>query len=345
MPGRTRSQGCTLKQLAEIVGVAPSTVSRVLNRTATKIAVTAAMAERIRAAASEHGYVPNINARRLLKNRAYVIGLEVPAVNVGSDAFADLAIVETLRGIEGAILDTDFKLMLLFKHERYMRTQEYLHLLGQRAIDGLLIWGASHLDAYAEQLGDFPVVLVGSRTRSLPGLPFIGCDHAEASRRLTRHAIGRGCRRFVYLAGPASSSVAEERESGFLAALAESPAAACVQRLVGDFREDGARDLIAPLLSSHPLGFDCVICANDQMALGVHAAATERGLAVPGDFALAGADGSLPAVERLGLSTFHCDGLEVGRRATALLLEIIAGGLRQPAEQRIACELLLRRTL
>ena len=34
-------------------------------------------------------------------------------------------------------------------------------------------------------------------------------------------------------------------------------------------------------------------------------------------------DGSLPAVERLGLSTFHCDGLEVGRRATALLLAAI----------------------
>jgi len=337
---------CTLKQLSEIVGVAPSTVSRVLNHSYSKVKVSDETARRIHSAVKEYGYAPNINARRLLQNRSYVIGLEVPAWQMGTHAFADHILVETLRGIEDTIVNSAYKLLILFKTEKYLQTQENIKLLKEKAIDGLLIWGASYLDTYAAELRDYPVIFLNSRPKELKDVNFVGHDNFNACREITEYAIHRAGRQFLYFSGLNTNSVNEERRNGFLAALAHHGLVLPRENFIqAEYRRDLAEQCMDRILTEKKLVFDTVVCANDNMAAGVYDAVLKHGLRLPDAFRLAGGDGGHEAFDDFRITTFKVDSFKLGALATRIMIDLSEGKERNLQDIQIKSQLLIRQTL
>jgi LacI family transcriptional regulator len=336
---------CTLKQLASIVGVAPSTVSRVLSGAFSKIAVTEETARRIREEADKRGYSPNANARRLLKRKAFVMGLEIPAWNIGYHSFSDATLIETLRGIEDAISGTEFKLMIFFKNESYMRNAENLRMLRNSTMDGLMVWGGSYLDNYHEALAKLPVVFVNTVPKMEAKVNCVVNDNFNVGRTLTDYAIAQGCRKFLYFGHKGTNSIDCARWEGFNAAL-EKDGASCVDVIDGEYRQDLAFAEMDRILSSSGVCFDCVICVNDNMALGVYEAARKHGLSIPQDFKLAAGDGLNPESAHLGITVSKVDFFKMGRLAMERLLALVEGkGGRAPLEIKIPHELIKRDTL
>ncbi len=339
---------CTLTQLAGIVGVGPSTVSRVLNNSYSKVKITDDTIRKIHAAVKEYGYTPNINARRLLKSRTFVIGLEIPSGNVGNHTFADHTFVETMRGIEEAIVNSEYKMLILFKNEKYMNSQENVKLLREKAIDGLLIWGASYLESYAGEITEHPVIFLNGRPKGLANINFIGNDNFNASFELAEYAISQGCRKFLYFSGPGAkvNSIDEDRYNGFMTALTKHNLILERENFIqAQFRHDPAAELMDQILTEKKLQFDAVICANDSMAAGVYDAAQRHGLRVPESFRLAGADGVHDIYDKLQLTTIAVDSFNIGALAIRKMIDMIERKEDNSHNIYLKAQLLKRKTM
>jgi len=337
---------CTLKQLSEIVGVAPSTVSRVLNNRHSNVQFTEDTVKKIHEAVKKYGYTPNINARRLLRNQSFVIGLEVPSGHINGLTFADNTLTKTLSGIEEVIINSDYKLLILFKTRKYMETRENIQILREKAIDGLLVWGASYLDDYDQELLDYPVIFLNSRPGKLKNFNFVGGNNFQAGFDMAEYAIGRGCRRPLFFSGGNTNSINEDRCNGLTAALLKHQLEMPPENLItADYRYDLAAQAMEQILTEKKLQFDSIICSNDSMCEGVYHTALKHGLRIPDDFKLSGGDGDHNDYNNLGFTTFVVNSQEIGAIAARKLIDMVNGKGKDSFETILNAELIKRRTM
>lgn len=342
-----RGKRHTIKEIAEHAGVATSTVSRVLNNKVTHIAVTEETRRKIARAVDELGYFPNVNAKRLSSDRAFVIGLQVPGrLSSGRHAFSDHTLIETMRGIEDALCGTPYKLLLVFKDEEYARRHEHLRLFQEKNVDGMLIWGEHDSCLYCEDIAEFPILFVNSRPGAPKTVNYIGHDNFRAGFAVTEHLLGRGCRNLLYISAGDKLSIARERNEGVAAALKTrglelDPA----KTLFGDFTTKMGFALMDKALEAGELSFDAVVCASDLMAIGAYQAALKHGRRIPEDFALVGINGVDAFVESIcPLTTYKVDCFNLGRRAVERLFHMIENGQETTLNELVTGEIIIRRT-
>jgi DNA-binding LacI/PurR family transcriptional regulator len=93
-----RNKVYTIKDIAENVGVAPSTVSRVLNNSASKIPIAEKTRKKVMDAARKLNYAPNVNARRLTRKDTNTIAILLPSCVIeGRNIFSTLLLSECLK--------------------------------------------------------------------------------------------------------------------------------------------------------------------------------------------------------------------------------------------------------
>lgn len=315
-------------------GVAPSTVSLVLNGTpGPRIPETTR--QRVIQAARELGFRSNPIAKALVTGRTDTIGV---VINRGDFPF---------RSYGAGVLDGFWS--VLHDHHRRMLISPAIDgaslagLFQERCVDGaLLIASRLHAGEDAElaqaTAARFPAVFVGTCPGVLP-VDYIDIDNAETGYLATRRLIEVGHRRILHLAGPLQvNSAAVERHQGYLRALAEAGIAPD-ERLVIDasFNEQIAENLIGQALAQ---GLDCtaMFAANCAMARGAWRALRRRGLSIPRDLSIVAIDhdptGSFP---ESGISTFEQPLNEIGAEAGRLLLQRIAGDATAPRRMLLSC--------
>ncbi len=218
-------------------------------------------------------------------------------------------------------------------------------VLEERFFDGLLIRILPDItedDLQPALSAGIPYVVI---KRYIPGRP-INCvvvDDAEAACSATRHLLHRGYRRIAFIC-PLGSIVGRDRHLGYQRALAEAGLPydpQLVQPVTDWFEESGSRALRT--LLSLPRPPQAVFAAGDQLAIGVYRAAAELGLRIPQDLAVAGYD-DLPAAASLQppLTTVRTSYYDFGARATALLLDLIAGRVAPPQRVVLDAPLIVR---
>ena len=303
----------TIREVAERAGVAPCTVSRVLNghdadhmRPETK--------ERILASIRELDYRPVKAAQRLRRQRTHALGILGPDIT-------NLYFALVIRGIESVASERGFTSLICDSSHDPRREARYLDMLLAEDAEGVLLVPTGRVNVSAvERLTarDVRVMLVDRR---IEGFPVVEADNRGASRALGEHILGLGYRRVAYISGPAEVSTAEDRLGGFRDAFdAAGVRFVAVER--GAFTFESGFDAARKILRKEKV--DAVVAANDLMAFGVLRAAEEEGLAVPGDIGVAGFD-HVPHVPyatflRPELTTVDVPVDEMGREAARRLL-------------------------
>lgn len=338
----------TIKDIAEYAGVGISTVSRVLNKTSNPISITEATKRKIFEAVKKFDYAPNVNAKRLSKDKSFTIALVVPGYSEFGNchAFSDYTLMETLRGIEDSITGTPYKLLLVFKNQKYIGEKEYLKLFGEKSIDGMLIWGARFSDDYIRELCDYPVVMINSYNEFADGAGYIGHDNVQGSFDVTEHLIAKGYRNFLHFRGIQDNSIAVDRNDGFLKAIRKRNIKirkSCIVDSPFDWKS--AYHAMDELLTGNALVFDAVVSGSDGIAYGVYKAAVKHGKKIPGDFALVGGDGVDRFIESsCPLTTFKVDCFKMGKLAVEKLTALIDGRLKKPFKRLIKTKIVIRDT-
>lgn len=330
----------TLKDIAEYVGTAKSTVSRVLSNTSTKIPVTDKTKKRILEAARKFDYSPDINAQRLSSSRSHIIALVIPSLLDG--AVADPTIINMITGMEEAMLRTRYKLLLVFRTDDFVADREYLKLFKEKYIEGMIIWGTTLEDKYVCELAGHPVIEINTYFPD-SRISTITHDNSGGFFRLTEYLIKKGHRKFLHIGGFKTNSIAKERTEGFMKALTKHGIKIRADHVIeSSFSRGPVFNLMDKILSGDKHDYDAVVASNDIMAVDIYAAARKHGKRIPEDFVLTGADG----VEAFGgggapITTVKVDCRQMGKTAVEKLIAMIEGTQKYPFNEVIKTEMFI----
>ncbi len=336
----------TLYDVAAVAGVSTATVSRVVHG---QDRVAASTRAQVLAVIEQLGYVPNGAAQSLSRRRQQVIGLvcverKAPKRQYDIESMSLLFYDEILRGVEATIRDRNWSLLITYLEEGVEPDLARLLALSGR-VDGLLIGeGIVPSPFLARLAARLPVVVIAGNPRERSA-DVVMADNRSGSVALITHLTqDHGRRALYYVDGPATAPDARERRRALMQVLRASPQSRLVGSSEGLFTvasgEEAGQQLLAITGADFP---DAVVCANDQMAIGVLQAFAAAGVTVPEEVAVVGFDDIFPAsLCDPPLTTVHQPMRLLGEHAcTRLLDRITAPDIRQKVEV-LPTELVLR---
>lgn len=304
----------TIHDVAKRAGVAPITVSRVINDSGY---VSDQVREKVNAAIEELGYVPNILARSLKSKRTNTLALVF--TDITNPFFTLLA-----RGVEDTSSDANFNVIFCNTDESQEKEDNYIQLLLQKQVDGILLVPASSNSKSIAVIQEqkTPLVILDRRVSS-DQVDTVRGDSEGGAYQLTKHLIDLGHKRIAMLSGPHCVSTAVDRYLGYKRAMEENGLGDYIQYYFGSFSPDGGRELTRKVLSEDPKP-TAIFAGNNLIAIGVLSVLRNAGIKVPDDIALVSFD-DIP--ENLTLFPFLTvvtqPSYEMGKRATELLISRI----------------------
>jgi LacI family transcriptional regulator len=324
----------TLHDVAKRAGVAPITVSRVINNSGY---ISEATRQRVETTIKEVGYVPNSLARGLRSKRTRTLALIV--TDITNPYFTLVA-----RGVEDVAGESNYAVVYCNSDESETKEEKYANILAERRVDGVLLVPAAGNSRTIKFLAsnDIAVVVLDRRVMGVK-TDFVRSDSENAAHRLTKLLIGLGHERIAMITGPKKVSTAVDRVAGYHQALVEADLVENELVYYGDFNQESAYECTrqAMLQSSPPTA---IFGANNFIMLGIMKALRELDLNVPGDVSVAGFD-DFP--EAMLVSPFFTAAIqpayEMGRLATELLLKRISGDRSKKHQELILCSEIIER--
>ena len=316
----------TIRDVAQRAGVSLATVSRALNGSSL---VNEDTKRRIVAVAAELDFAPSLSARRLSLGKTQTITVLASFLTRPQAA-------ERLRGIDAALADSEFDLVIYNVETVEKRNQYFQTLPLRQRTDGLLVVSLPPPADVVARLAhaDVPVVFIDARVNTA-ALPRVHGDDVAGGALATRHLLELGHRRIGFVGdafdNPFGFTSSHDRFEGYSRALASAGLSAGDQPvLLGSHGRYEARDLAARMLvqADRPTA---IFAASDTQALGVLAAAQDLGLHVPDDLSVIGYD-DIEACDFVGLTTVRQHLFESGRQGAQLLMsEIVERAPTAPA--------------
>jgi len=243
----------TLVDIAKETQTSVSTVSRVLAGGAAAARISQATRDRVSEAAVRMGYRPNLVARSLRTRRSNTVALLVS--DIANPWFGQIAFL-----VEQSLHRHGYSLMLCNSGEDPDREVEYLRLLPQKGIDGLIVVPLARSKKVLEELlpPDLPLVLLD---RPIPGVgASVSSDQAQATTLLCDTLERAGARDIALVCGPEQISTHRRRAelvSARFNVLARHDGPAT--------RETGTQAFVK-FLSLQP---DAIVCTNNFLGQGV----------------------------------------------------------------------------
>ncbi len=305
----------TLKDLAARLGLAPATISIVINRTPGSHSIPERTRRRILEEAKRLDYRPSFVAQSLRRRRTFTVGVVVPEVSEGYTALV-------MSGIEDHLLREGYFYFVVSHRHRPDLVAEYPRILQERSIEGLIA-----VDTPCANAMPIPVVCVSGH-EDRDGITNIVLDHAAAARSALRHLARQGHRRIAFLKGQDFSSDTEPRWAAIRDA-AESLGLPfrpelCAQ-IVGDSSSPVLGYNATRELLSRDGGVTAIFAFNDVSAIGAIRALREAGRRVPEDVSIVGFDDiQSAAFQNPSLTTIRQPLREMGELAARTLLARIS---------------------
>jgi LacI family transcriptional regulator len=305
----------TIKDIAREADVSYATVSRALNH---KYGVHPATKERILEIAKRLNYTPNAIARGLVTRQTQTIGLILP--DITNPFYPEVA-----RGVEEGAQEQGYSVFLCNTNWERRREIEYIKLLSEKRVDGLIIAPISNSaeEVERELPDDIGVVYVSNVPRNTER-SYVEIDNIRGGFIATKHLIDAGFDRIGFIGAVEGSMTVDERLEGFRMAF-ERSGLPVDERLVhlGHFRQETGYRVIREMIDSgdYPRA---VFAENDLIALGIMQGVRDAGLGVPEDIAVVGFD-DIPfaSFQDIQLTTVYQPKYEMGKLGVRILIEQI----------------------
>jgi LacI family transcriptional regulator, galactose operon repressor len=326
-----------LIDIARRAGVAPITVSRVINNSGY---VSQTTRERVEAVVKELGYVPNTIARGLRSKRTHTLALIV--TDITNSFFTSMA-----RGVEDVAGASNYTVIYCNTDESETKEEKYANMLAQRQVDGVLLvpsCGNAKTIKFFEA-NDINVVVLDRRISGV-NTDIVCSDSLDGANRLVKLLIGLGHRRIAIITGPKDVSTSADRVTGYQQALTEAGLNGNDLIYYGAFNEQSGYELTNQAMKQSPKP-TAIFGGNNFIAMGAIKALHDQKLDVPGDISVVGFD-DLPEAMFMKpfLTVARQRAYEMGQLATELLLKRISGELPQGHRELILpIEIMVRESI
>ena len=269
----------TSLDVAAKAGVSQSAVSRVFTPGAS---VSKKMADKVRAAADELGYRPNVLARSLITGRSRIIGLVVAYLE--NQFYPD-----ALERLSNALQEQGYHILIFMASGTGEGVGAVIDELLDYQVDGIVTASVGMSDELAARCdaAGIPVVLF-NRGQDDQRLSQVTSNNVDGARKIAEFLLAGGHQRIGHITGWTGSSTGREREAGFRAGLAAAGAEP-VAVLDGHYRRAEAAAAAREMIEGDKV--DAIFVGNDHMAFAVmDELRSSIGLRVPEDISIVGYD-------------------------------------------------------
>lgn len=300
----------TISDIAQITGVAKSTVSRYLNGGS----VSEATKRKIESVIKETGYVPNTFAQSLKAKKTNIIGTIVPRLD-------SYAASQTLIGIDEKLREYQCQMLISNSSQDLEREIENIYSLERQKVAGIILLAtqitSAHLEAFRKV--DIPVLLVGQQHDGTYSLVH---DDYGAAYDMGKYVLSMGHRKIVFLGVTERDiAVGVRRKEGFQQAVQEAGDCEIKYCETGFAIKDALETACRIIDEYRPSIF---VCATDNIALGVLKAAYMKGLQVPTDVSITGFGGyEVTEVIHPSLTTAKFYYKEAGQLAAQSMMKLV----------------------
>jgi LacI family transcriptional regulator len=272
----------SLKDIARLAGVSPSTVSFVLNGKAKQMRISNTLAEKIIQVARKEGYHPNQVAVSLRTGKSHMLGLIVESMS--GNFFASFA-----RVIEEEAAMHGYKVVYCSTENQQQKAHELIGILGHQQVDGYIVTPSPGMEDDIRTLAETkkPIVLMDSY---FPGIdvPHVLVNNYEGVSRGMEHLIEKGHRRIGFVTVDLNLVQMEERLKGYRDTMQKhnmSVDDSYILHVNYDFEREKAIQQISDFIT-HPPGLDAIFFATNYLGLLGLESIHRLGYKLPDDLAM-----------------------------------------------------------
>jgi LacI family transcriptional regulator len=310
----------SIKDIANKVGVSVASVSYVLNNKEKAGRVGKELAARIRKAATDLNYQPNLIARSLQSGRSWTIGLIV--ADISNPFFSNIA-----RAVEDEASMHNYTVLFGSSDENAEKSQSLINTLIKRQVDALIIAPAEKTENQVRALRkiNFPLVLID---RYFPAVETnsVRVDNFEASYRAVNHLFANGYRNISMVAYNTNLQHMTDRKEGFLKALKDHGMKAGKMSLLESSYEHLDTDMeniMRSALDKKTNAPDSFLFATNSLAVKGLKEISKRNIRVPDELGIVSFD------ESEALDFFYSPVTFINQNTTAIAKEAVNILMRQ----------------
>lgn len=308
----------TIKDIAKILGISPSTVSRALKDHPD---ISPATKQKVQALAKKHNYRPNPIALNLKHNRSNTIGVIIPEI-------VHYFFSSVISGIGDYAYSHNYNVYITQSSESYEREVNDTQSLVENRVDGILISVAketqrfAHLEHVIQQ--GIPIVFFDRYVEHIAADKVVVDDY-QGAYDVVQHLIDKGAKHIAYLGMHKETSIGKSRLTGYTNALKDNQLPIQNELIVECDSYDAAREITPRLLDQHP-EIDGLFAVNDGTAIGAMDVVKSRGLQVPEQIRIAGfTNGQISRMCEPKLTTVDQNGYLMGQQAAKMLIDRLQG--------------------
>ncbi|MFC4320538.1 LacI family DNA-binding transcriptional regulator [Litchfieldia salsa] len=333
----------TIKDVAILANVAPSTVSRVI---ANNPRISEKTKVRVRQAMADLGYHPNIIARSLANKSTKAIGLVMPSST--DKVFQNPFFPEIIRGISGGAHEKKYSIHMSTGQEEEEIFEAVTHMVGGRLVDGIVLLYSRLDDPVQNYLKNnkFPFIVVGKPHKYEQQITYVDNDNYTASKDATEYLIKNGHQLIAFVGGDPNLVVTADRLLGYQDALKESNLPYHQEYVVHEeFLREGGKEAVNELFSlANPP--TALVVTDDVMAFGVLNTLDQMGLVVPDDVSVFSFNNVLLSeISRPPLSSVDINIYRLGYEAAKNLIQKIENPDEPAKRIIIPHELIVRQSI
>ncbi|MBE6062822.1 MAG: trehalose repressor [Clostridium butyricum] len=302
----------TIQDIANMVNVSKSSVSRYLNNGY----VSEENAKKIKEAIEKTGFETNFFAKRLKTKRSGLIGIILPRIN-------SFTVGHLLAGITEKLEENNYQGIILVSNLSIQKEIANITSLAQQGVDGIIVNSIAITEEHIKLINrlNIPVIFTGQKNEFTN---YIKIDDYVAGKMMGEYFKNNNHKNIVF-AGVNEKDIAVgvERKQGFIDEFLLENEGATVEFVETDFSFKGAYLRAEEILKYNPTG---IVCATDNICLGILRYLHEKNINVPEDISIAGFGGyDVGCVSYPTLTTVEFNYELIGKKTADGILELIEG--------------------
>lgn len=280
----------TIKDVAALAGVSPSTVSRTCKNNPS---ISEETKERVRKAMAELGYEPNFQASNLASQNSRTIGIILPAS--AKEVYENSFYLEAIQGISHYCNGRQYMTTIVTGQDEAEILDAVRSMSRSGKVDGFIILYSKKDDPVIDYLFNEGLlyILIGKATQYTNQTIYIDNDNLLAGREAAEYLYQLGHRRIAYLGSDSSLMFSADRKAGYQFALASHQLPVrpeyCVEvKNVSENNEEAIRGLL--MQKDRPTA---ILVSDDILAVSLERVCLENHLAIPEDLSIISFNNSL----------------------------------------------------
>ena len=302
----------TIQDIANMVNVSKSSVSRYLNNGY----VSEENAKKIKEAIEKTGFETNFFAKRLKTKRSRLIGIILPRIN-------SFTVGHLLTGITKKLEENNYQGIILVSNLSIEKEIANISSLAQQGVDGIIVNSIAITEEHIKLINrlNIPTIFTGQKSQFTN---YIKINDYEAGRIMGNYFKKNNHKKVVFVGVDEKDiAVGVERKKGFIDAFTKDNENSKVDFVKTNFSFENAYKKAPEILKYKPTG---IVCATDNMCLGILRYLHENNIKVPDEISIAGFGGyDVGSVSYPTLTTVEFNYELIGEKTAEGILELIEG--------------------